>query len=111
MAYLLFLQYKTNVIGVIHTINAFLPLLRAGETKKCIVTSSEMGSLKYILKNDVSFAPGYSMSKAAVNVAVSKFAVKLKEEGIIFLSLTPGFVKTSLARKSPSHSSKSQYPS
>ncbi|KLO12360.1 NAD-binding protein [Schizopora paradoxa] len=91
--------YKTNVVGVIHTINAFLPLLRAGETKKCIITSSEMGSLKYILKNDVSFAPGYSMSKAAVNVAVAKFAVKHKEEGIIFLSLTPGFVKTSLAPK------------
>lgn len=88
------------MVGVIHTINAFLPLLRAGETKKCIITSSGMGSLKYILKNDVSFAPGYSMSKAAVNVAVGKFAVKLKDEGIIFLSVSPGFVKTSLARKS-----------
>lgn len=61
-----------------------------------------MGSLNYVLQNDVSFAPGYSMSKAAVNIAVGKFAVKLKDEGVIFLSVSPGFVKTSLARKSPS---------
>ncbi len=100
MHHLIFLlKFKTNVVGVIHTVNAFLPLLRAGEMKKCIITSSEMGSVRMIIENNMTFAAGYSMSKAAVNVAAAKFAVQYKDEGIIFLSITPGFVKTKVGRE------------
>jgi len=90
--------FKTNVIGVIHTVNAFLPLLRAGEMKKCIITS-EMGSVRMIIESNMTFAAGYSISKAAVNVASAKFAVQYRDEGIIFLSITPGFVKTKVGPK------------
>jgi len=86
--------FKTNVVGVIHTINSFLPLLRAGEMKKCIITSSTMGSVRFILHNNMTFGPGYSMSKAAMNVAAAKFAVQYRDEGVVFLSINPGFVKT-----------------
>ncbi len=82
------------MVGVIHTINAFLPLLRAGEMKKCIITSSTMGSVRFILHNNMIFGPGYSMSKAAMNVAAAKFAAQYRDEGIVFLSINPGFVKT-----------------
>jgi len=86
--------FKTNVIGVVHTINAFLPLLRAGEMKKCIIISSGMGSVRFVLNNNMTFAPGYSVSKAALNLAVAKLAVQYKEDGVVFLSISPGLVKT-----------------
>jgi len=88
--------FKVNVLGVIHTVNAFLPLLRAGETKKCIIISSTMGSPKFVGGTGIVFAPGYSMSKAALNLACAKYAAQYKSEGIIFLSITPGLVKTKL---------------
>jgi len=33
--------FKANVIGPVHTVNAFLPLLKAGQMKKCIAISSQ----------------------------------------------------------------------
>lgn len=34
------------------------------------------------------------MSKAASNLAVAKYAAQYKEEGIVFLSISPGLVRT-----------------
>jgi NAD(P)-dependent dehydrogenase (short-subunit alcohol dehydrogenase family) len=36
----------------------------------------------------------YAISKAAMNMAVVKFAVALKKEGFVFLALAPGIVDT-----------------
>jgi len=86
--------FKTNVIGVIHTINAFLPLLRAGDMKKCILITSTLGSPRFTIDANFIFAPGYSMSKAAMNLAAAKYAAQYKAQGIVFLCITPGLVKT-----------------
>ena len=93
------MQFKTNVVGVTHTINAFLPLIRAGDIKKIIVISSSLGSPEYAVKFSEHYAPVYSITKAAVNMVVAKYAVTLKEEGITFLAVCPGLVDTAQLRK------------
>jgi len=86
--------YKTNTLGTIHVINAFLPLLRAGVTKKCIIIGSSLGSTRVAQRTGVIKYSGYSMSKAALNIAAVRYASRYKDEGVIFLSITPGLVKT-----------------
>ncbi|KAG8927884.1 hypothetical protein FRC02_007636 [Tulasnella sp. 418] len=86
--------FDVNVVGPILTTNAFLPLLRAGSTKKVITLSSGMGDLDFILPAEQDLSPAYAISKAAVNMAVAKFAVSLKDEGFIFLAISPGLVDT-----------------
>lgn len=92
-------QFKTNVVGVTHTINAFLPLLRAGKTKKVLVVSSSMGSPKFCLDVNYAPAPAYSISKAALNMVVAKFSTKFKNEGFTFIAISPGLLKTLPGRK------------
>lgn len=47
----------------------------------------------------MTFAPSYSISKAGLNMAVAKFAAAYKDEGIIFLNVSPGLVKTMAGRE------------
>lgn len=51
---------KANVVGVVHTINAFLPLIRKGETKKVITLSTGMADLDLVNQFSVSVAAPYS---------------------------------------------------
>lgn len=82
------------MLGVIHTINAFLPLLQAGAMKKCIVISSPLGTPKMTNDGNVAAFTGYSISKAAVNLATTKYAARFRDEGLLFVMFNPGFVKT-----------------
>jgi len=88
------LYFRTNTLGPIHTMNAFLPLLRKGQQKKYIVISTPAGSLEFASQPSMPEFVGYGISKAAVNLAVAKFAGRFKGEGIIFLAMSPGMVKT-----------------
>ena len=87
-------QYKINVVGTIHMINAFLPLLRAGTTKKCIIIGSGVGSHKLARRTEALDYSGYAMSKAALNIAAVRYASKYRSEGVIFLTISPGLVRT-----------------
>ena len=88
------LQFKTNVLGVIHTFNAYLPLIKAGSTKKCFVITSALGGPGYNRAVGYKHICGYSISKAAVNMVAVKHANTFKEEGILFQAVSPGLVKT-----------------
>ncbi|OCH92055.1 NAD(P)-binding protein [Obba rivulosa] len=90
---------QVNVIGVIHTINAFLPLVRKSSIKKVITISSGVADPGYTLASGFATAAPYSISKAALNLAIVKYAAKYQEEGIVFLSISPGVVNT--AQKPP----------
>lgn len=83
-----------NVIGVIYSINAFLPLIRKGNTKKITVMSTGLADLELAQKTSIAFSVLYSSTKAATNIVVAKYAAELRGEGIILLALSPGVVDT-----------------
>jgi NAD(P)-dependent dehydrogenase (short-subunit alcohol dehydrogenase family) len=78
----------------VHVVHAFLPLVRKGAVKKVVNLSSGIADLDLIHKVDLAVAAPYAASKAAANIIVAKYAAALKDEGILFLSLSPGFVAT-----------------
>ncbi|KAI0088700.1 hypothetical protein BDY19DRAFT_985505 [Irpex rosettiformis] len=95
----LVLYFRTNAVGPIHTINAFLPLLLAGNTKKCIAISTTLGSPKVTNAADFGNYAGYGISKAALNLAIAKYACRFRDQGLLFLSINPGLVKTAQGPK------------
>ncbi|KAF8606034.1 putative short-chain dehydrogenase [Ceratobasidium sp. AG-I] len=86
--------FETNVTGVSQTINTFLPLLRAGKAKKVISLSSGIGDDEFTKAAGFAINAPYSISKYALNLTVLKYALALKDEGFIFLSIAPGLVDT-----------------
>jgi len=93
--------FRINTVGVVHTINAFLPLLRAGSSKKVVTLSSGTADLEFTLTSEFSLGAAYSISKAALNMAVAKYAVKYKNEGFTFLCVSPGLVNTATKPPTP----------
>ncbi|EJT97079.1 NADP-binding protein [Dacryopinax primogenitus] len=87
--------YKTNVLGNILTINAFLPLVQRGRKKTVVALSSGMADLKF--QEDLGYSGNavYGASKAALNYVIGKYAIRHKDEGMIFVALCPGWVRTS----------------
>jgi len=83
-----------NVLGVMYSINAFLPLIRKGNAKKITVVSTGLGELELTQNSNIAFSVQYSATKAATNIVVAKYAAELRGEGIILLALSPGLVNT-----------------
>lgn len=83
-------------MGVVHTINAFLPLLQAGSLKKVLTLSTGIADTDFILGSEFSVGAPYCISKAAMNMAIAKYAVKFKNEGFTFLCISPGVVNTAI---------------
>ena len=75
-----------------HSTNAFLPLLRAGRAKKIVAITSCVGDPDFILGTGLAWHTQYSISKAALNMAIAEFAVALRSEGFTCLALAPGIV-------------------
>ncbi|CAE6426094.1 unnamed protein product [Rhizoctonia solani] len=88
------ISFETNVIGVAQTINYFLPLLRLGKHKKVISLSSGLGDEEFTKACGFSPHVPYSISKHSLNLMILKYALALKEEGFIFLAISPGVVNT-----------------
>lgn len=83
---------ETNLFGAWHTVQILLPMLKKGKDKRIINVSSGAGSL-YDMSGST---PGYSVSKAGLNVLTIKLADELKEEGISVNSVCPGWVRTNM---------------
>ncbi|KAL4904149.1 hypothetical protein BDW74DRAFT_32473 [Aspergillus multicolor] len=89
-------SFTTNVIGVIKTITAFLPLIEAVPTapKKVIAITSGMSDLNLINDSGMAIAAPYAISKGALNVAVAKYSARYKKDGILFMGVCPGYTAT-----------------
>jgi short-subunit dehydrogenase involved in D-alanine esterification of teichoic acids len=85
---------KVNVIANIHLFNLLIPLIRKGKGKKVITLTTGYADLDITIKHDVEVCPFYAGSKAHMNLIVGKFSAQYKQEGILFLSLSPGAVDT-----------------
>jgi NAD(P)-dependent dehydrogenase (short-subunit alcohol dehydrogenase family) len=86
--------FETNVIGVINTTSAFMPLILKSATKKVITISSGAADTELINKFELDGGVPYAISKAAVNLLVAKYNAEYKSQGVLFLALSPGFVDT-----------------
>ena len=95
-------NFDTNVIGVINTVSAFIPLLRNGQEKKVLTLSTGMADADLVNDFELGIAPSYSISKAALNMAIAKYNAEYKSEGILFMAVSPGVVDT--GEKAPSKS-------
>ena len=88
------ISFETNVIGVINTVNTFIPLLRKGQEKKVFTLSTGAADIDLINQVDIAVAAPYAISKAALNAAVAKYNALYKKEGILFMAISPGLVDT-----------------
>lgn len=71
-----------------------MPLLLKGQAKKAITLSTGMADPEFVSDFSISVAAPYAISKAAVNLAVSKFDAQYREEGVLFMAISPGMVDT-----------------
>ena len=86
--------FKTNVVGNVHLINLFLPLIRKGSAKKIIAITSALAENDVTSMYDVEIAGPFCISKAALNHAICKLSAQHRRDGILLMSLSPGFVDT-----------------
>jgi NAD(P)-dependent dehydrogenase (short-subunit alcohol dehydrogenase family) len=80
-----------NLVGLIDLTERLL--VAVGDGGHIINLSSGLGS---ITGSPGSFAPAYSISKAAVNMYTRKLAARLQGRGITVSSIDPGWVKTDM---------------
>ena len=83
---------EVNVGGPFLTAKILYPLLTKGEEKKVINISSEMGSIRL----SGGGATPYRVSKAALNMLTKNTAIEYKKDGIIVVSIHPGWVRTDM---------------
>jgi NAD(P)-dependent dehydrogenase (short-subunit alcohol dehydrogenase family) len=90
--------YEANVIGPYAITQAVLPLLRQAPTGRIVNQSSILGSLTAISQGQGgSWAtPGYTSSKAALNMLTVVLAQHLADTNIKVNAAHPGWVKTDL---------------
>ena len=80
---------EVNVIGMVATTQAFLPLLRRGGARGRIVCIGSIGG-----RFAVPFLSAYSMSKAAVSAFCDSLRGELRPWGISVSLVEPGSIKT-----------------
>jgi NAD(P)-dependent dehydrogenase (short-subunit alcohol dehydrogenase family) len=85
--------FNVNVLGPLRVTQALLPNLMKSEERKVINMSSQMGSMEL---NRWDCCHGYSASKAALNSINKTLSVGLGGQGMIFVVLHPGYVKTDM---------------
>ncbi len=83
---------ETNVVGAWMLANALVPLLRRGTSQRIVNVSSGAGSLASM----ASYAPVYSVSKAALNAVTRVLAADLRSDGILVNSVCPGWVRSDM---------------
>lgn len=79
---------------MIQTINAFIPLLQKGTTKKVIALSTGLADIEFNLAADFAPHVPYAASKLALNMVIAKYAIQFRPEGFTFLAISPGVVNT-----------------
>jgi NAD(P)-dependent dehydrogenase (short-subunit alcohol dehydrogenase family) len=83
---------NVNTLGPLRVVQAFLPHLRRAKAAKIITISSRMGSMSHAKSDRIA----YRASKAAVNKVMQGLATDLRSEGIVAVSVHPGWVQTDM---------------
>lgn len=89
---------EANVVGPYALTEAFIPLLKASEAGRVVNQSSMLGSLTLMSKGQGGsfLTPGYTASKAALNMLTVVHAQLLKDTKVKVNAAHPGWVKTDM---------------
>lgn len=82
----------TNSVSPLMVTQAFAALLKAADSAKVAMISSQMGSIERASAGWYA----YRMSKAAMNMATAQLAQELQGDGIAVVTLHPGHVQTDM---------------
>ncbi len=82
-----------NAFGPLRVVQAFLPLLEEGTTRRIVNITSEAGSI-VACRRDREFA--YSMSKSAANMATSLLNNYLVPRGFGVMAVHPGWIRSEM---------------
>lgn len=85
--------YNVNALGPLRVIQALFDNLTRGKQKLVINISSTMASIE---RNTWGTTIGYRASKAALNMINKTLAVDYGKQGLTFVVLHPGYVKTDM---------------
>lgn len=88
------MQFEVNVLGAIHAVNTFLPLLRKGVAKKIILVSGSSSQHEFVQAAQMTAMAALSITKCALGMVGVKYSVELKEEGFTVVAVNPGWVDT-----------------
>lgn len=83
---------ETNLFGAWRLAQAFIPNMKKQQYGRIVNVSSGVGALAKMAEG----MPGYSISKAAMNVLTIKLAHELKDDNIFVNSVCPGWVRTDM---------------
>lgn len=84
---------EVNALGLLRVTIELLPMLRRSKSAKIANISSGLGS---VAGNVTGGGYGYRMSKAALNMASRSMAHDLRDESIVVVALSPGWVQTDM---------------
>lgn len=88
--------FLVNSIAPLMMVEGALPFLNQGAPSIVVNLSSDNGSMS---RKNRKGKYGYSASKAALNMMTKILSVELRDQGIIVVSLHPGWVQTTMTRK------------
>ena len=88
--------FETNVFGVIEVCRAFAPLMARAGYGRIVNGSSGAGQLATMS----TYAPAYSMSKAALNAFTRILADTYRADGVLVNAVDPGWVRRDMGGSS-----------
>ena len=88
--------FETNVFGAIAVARAFVPGMIERRSGSVVNVSSAAGQLSSMR----TYAPAYSISKAALNAFTVQLAAATRGTGVIVNSVNPGWVRTRMGGRS-----------
>jgi len=84
---------NVNTLGPVRVMKALFPNVQSSERKMFVNISSTMGSIE---RNTWGCCAGYRASKSALNSINKTFAVDFGKQGVTFVVMHPGYVKTDM---------------
>jgi len=86
-------MFQTNCAGVHNVTMALIPHLLRGKAHKVVNITSQIGSSAMAVGYPLA---AYATSKSALNYLTKQYSAEFSKDGLIFLALDPGYLKTDM---------------